>query len=122
MTTGFSGSYAINGTSLLLSPTKAGWGSRNEIGIDGGGHPVYPAVRQFELSWGLAHPNDVKQILDAWQVVSNTGTVSFDLPEWGASGYKFKTYSGCTMREPTVGNYFEEYIEDVKLTVLLVRT
>lgn len=119
---GYSGTYAINSTSLLLSPTEAGWENRTELGIDGNGHPVYPAVRQFEMMWGLAHPNDVKQIWDAYTIVSNTGTVAFDLPEWGAGDYIFKTYSGCTMREPQVGNYFEGYFKDVKLTILLVRT
>lgn len=122
MTSGYSGSYAVNGVNLLLSPTYGGWSERSELGIDGNGHPIYPAVRQFELYWGLAHPNDVKQILDAYATVANTGTVSFDLPEWGASDYLFKSYSGCTLREPQVGNYFAEHFEDVRLTVLLVRT
>lgn len=122
MTTGYSGSFAVNGTNFLLQPTKAGWGNRQELGVDGNGHPIYPAVRQFDFEWGLAHPNDVKQLLDAWETVSNTGTVSFDLPQWKASGYQFITYSGCTMREPQVGQYFEGYIENVKLTILLVRT
>lgn len=122
MAPGYSGSYAVNGTNLLLSPTEAGWGNRRELGLDGNGHPIYPAVRQFEMSWGLAHPNDVKQILDAYAIVSNTGTAAFDLPQWGASDYLFTTYSGCTMREPQVGNYFEGYFKDVKLSILLVRT
>ena len=122
MTPGYSGSYGINGVNFILQPTEAGWGSRSELGIDGNGHPIYPAVRQFEFNWQLAHPNDVKQILDAWEIVSNTGTVSFDLPQWGASDYLFALYSGCTMREPTVGMYFSEWIKDVRLTVLLVRT
>lgn len=122
MSTGYSGSYAINGTNLILPPTEAGWENRNELGIDGGGHPVYPAVRQFDFSWGIAHPNDVKQILDAYEAVSNTGTVVFDLPRWGDADYIFDSYSGCTMREPQVGNYFEGYFKDVRLTLLLVRT
>ncbi len=119
---GYSGSYAINGVALLLQPTKAGWGNRQEIGVDGGGHPLYPQVRNYEFEWGLAHPNDVKQILDAWETVSNTGTVAFDLPQWRGSDYIFTTYSGCTMREPQVGQYFEGYIENVKLSVMMVRT
>lgn len=122
MTTGYSGSFGVNGVNFILQPSEAGWGDRDELGIDGNGHPMYPAVRTFEFSWGLAHPNDVKQLLDAWEVVSNTGTASFDLPQWRAGGYLFTTYSGCTMREPKVGKYFNEYITDVKVEVLLVRT
>lgn len=122
MTTGYSGSHAINGTNFLLQPTDHGWEGRNELGTDGNGHPIYPAVRQYELFWGLAHPNDVKQLIDAYNTVQNTGTVAFDLPEYGASDYIFKTYSGCTMREPQLGKYFEGHIKDVRLTILLVRT
>lgn len=122
MTTGYSGSFAINGVNFLLSPTKSGWMGREELGIDGNGHPVYPAVREYEISWVLAHPNDIKQINDAYLLASSTGTLSFDLPQWGASDYIFYRYSGCTMREPQMGEYFAEYIADVKVTILLVRT
>lgn len=118
---GYSGTYAINGTNFILSPTEGGWVDRNEIGIDGAGHPIYPGTRQFNLYWGLAHPNDVKQLIDAYNLASSTGTVVFDLPEWGADGYKFKSYSGCTLREPRIGNYFEGHISDVRVTILMIR-
>lgn len=122
MTQGYSGSFAVNGTNLILPPTTSGWGARSELGIDGGGHPIYPAVREYEMTWGLAHPNDVKQLLDAYAICASTGTVVFDLPQWSADGYIFYSYSGCTMREPKVGDYFNEYIEDVKVNILMVRT
>lgn len=122
MTAGYTGSYAVNGANFQLQPTQGGWGNRSEIGIDGNGHPIYPAVREYNITWGLASPSDVKQLVDAWETVSNTGTVAFDLPQWNGSGYLFQTYSGCTMREPQIGNYFNGYIQDVRLTVLLVRT
>ena len=118
---GLSGTFAINGTNFLLPPTESGWVGRNDFGIDGGGHPIYPAMREFEISWGLAHPTDVKQIIDAYNVVSNTGTVSFDLPEWGNANYSFYSYSGCTMREPEMGTYFQGYLQDVKLTIMQIR-
>ena len=119
---GASGTYAVNGTDFLLSPTEGGWSTRNELGVDGGGHPVYSAVRQFELSWGLASPADVAQLIGAWELCASTGTVAFDLPQWGASEYIFKTYSGCTMREPEIGKYFNEYIKDVKVVILGIET
>lgn len=121
MTTGYSGSYAINATNFLLSPTRGGWKNKDVLGIDGNGHPIYPPVREFEIFWGLAHPNDVKQLNDFYLLSSSTGTLVFDLPQWGASDYIFARYSGCTMTEPQVGEYFNGYIEDVKVTVLLVR-
>ena len=122
MATGYSGSYAVNGTRFLLQPTTAGWMDRDVLGLDGNGHPVYPAPREFEIKWGLAHPADVEQIINAYKSSGNTGTVSFDLPQWGASDYIFNTYSGCTMQEPTVGEYFNGYITNVSMRILLIQT
>lgn len=122
MTTGYSGSFGVNGINFILQPTDSQWGNREELGIDGGGHPIYPAFREYELSWALARPEDVKQLIDVYRSVGNTGSATFDLPEWGADGYKFVSYSGCTMNEPKVGKYFNEYITDVKLTIMKVRT
>ena len=70
---GLSGTFAINGTNFLLPPTESGWVGRNDFGIDGGGHPIYPAMREFEISWGLAHPTDVKQIIDAYKIGYDEG-------------------------------------------------
>jgi len=122
MTTGFSGTFAINGTSFQLNPSEHKWTARDNLGIDGNGHPIYPAFRQYEMSWDLAFPSDVKQLLDAYATVQNTGTVSFDLPKWGASDYIFHTYSGCTLQEPEVGGYFQGTIQDVKLLIMKVNT
>jgi len=122
MATGASGTFAVNGVDFSLRPTEFGWKDRDELGIDGGGHPIYSAPREFMIKWVLAHPSDVKQIVDAYNVVASTGTATFDLPQWGASDYVFSSYSGCTMKEPQVGNYFMGYIQDVSLTILLVRT
>lgn len=122
MTLGYSGAYAVNETRFLLQPTTAKPSARTILGIDGGGHPIYPSVREFEIHWELAHPNDVKQLIDAFDTVSNTGTITFDLPEWGADDYKFVRYSGCTMQEPTVGDYFNGYITDVRLIIMKVNT
>lgn len=119
---GASGTYALNGTRFILQPTEGSWDSRDVQGIDGNGHPIYSALREFNVSWQLAHPNDVKQLIDAYNIVQNTGTVVFDLPKWGDADYIFYSYSGCTMREPVVGAYFNGYISDVKLTILKVRT
>lgn len=117
---GYSGSFGINGVNFFLQPSSSGWKNREELGIDGSGHPIYPAFREYELTWALAHPADVKQLIDAYIVVANTGTMSIDLPEWGADDYKFTTYSGCTMYEPKVGQWFNGYYTDVKLTLLKV--
>jgi len=121
MTTGYSGTYAFDGTTLLLQPTKGKWGTRKEYGIDGNGHPIYPSVREFEFTWGLMGTDAAKQLIDKYKAVSSTGTFSVDLPEYGNVGFVFKTYTGATMLEPEVGEYFQGYITDVKLTVTNIR-
>lgn len=122
MTTGLSGTYAFNDANLTLQPTAGKWTSRTNYGIDGGGHPIYASVRGFELSWVLISPSDAKQIIDVYNAVGNTGTVVACLPQWNNAGFEFINYSGCTLQEPEVGEYFQGFIQDVKMLVLNVRT
>lgn len=122
MTTGLSGTYAFNGTDLTLQPTTGKWVERTTYGVDGGGHPIYPATRSFELTWNLISPEDAKQIIDFYNAVGNTGTATACLPQWGSVDYRFRNYSGTTLREPTVGAYFNEFIEEVSLLILNIRT
>lgn len=117
-----SGTYAIDGVPFILSPTDGGWNGRDVIGIDGNGHPIYPSLRSYSMHWGLAHPNDVKQFIDSYNLMGSTGTLSFDLPRWGDTDYNFHTYSGCTMEEPQVGKYFNGYITDVTIKILKIET
>lgn len=119
---GLTGSYAFNGTNLTLQPTEGKWLERPAFGIDGSGHPIYPSVRDFEVYWGLISTSELQQIINVYNGVQNTGTCAVDLPQYGASQYIFTTYSGCTLREPSVGAYFEEYVTDVRLLILQVRT
>lgn len=122
MTTGLSGSYAFNDVNLTLQPTTGKWTERTDYGMDGGRHPVYSALRNFELTWQLISPSDAKQLIDVYNTVGNTGSVVACLPEWGATEYQFRNYSGTTMQEPTVGEYFQGYIKEVKLLLLGIRT
>lgn len=122
MTTGLSGSYAFNDVNLTLQPTSGKWTERTNYGFDGAGHPIYPSVRNFELTWNLISPSDAKQIIDAYNAVGNTGTVVACLPKWGDLEYTFYNYSGTTLQEPVVGEYFQGYIQEVKLLLVNVRT
>lgn|SRR5574341_151018 len=122
MTTGLSGSYAINNTNLTLQPTSGRWTERTSYGIDGGAHQVYSSIRSFELTWALISPSDAKQIIDFYNLVGNTGSVVATLPEWNNAEYLFRNYSGTTLQEPTVGEYFQGFIQEVKLLILNVRT
>lgn len=119
---GLSGSYALNNTDLTLQPTTGKWMDRTNYGVDGGGHPVYSQLRSFELTWELISPSDAKQIIDTYNLVGNTGTVVACLPEWGTLEYQFRNYSGVTMQEPSVGTYFQGFIQTVRLLLLNIRT
>lgn len=119
---GLSGTYAFNGTSFTLQPTTGKWVERTQYGIDGGAHPVYATPRSFEITWQLINVDELQQIINFYNLVSNTGTVVTCLPQWGAADYRFKNYSGTTLQEPMVGEYFQGYIQSVTLLVLNVRT
>ena len=121
MTAGYSGSYGINGTNLTLSPSQGGWESKDVIGVDGNGHSIYPSVTEFNMEWGLMPTPDFKQLQDAYLTTVTTGTAVVDLPEWGATDYKFYSYTGTIISRPTVGMYFAEHVKDVKLTITNIR-
>lgn len=121
MTQGYTGSFAVNGTNLQLQPSTFRWGDRDIIGRDGMGRAIYPALGTFEMLWGLMSTGDLEQLI-SFAVASQTGTVIVDLPEWGNSGYLFQSYSGTLLDRPTVGEYFNTYVTDVRLTVTNIRT
>jgi hypothetical protein len=116
MTTGLSGTYSIQATDIL-QPTVGRWIEKDSFGIDGNSHVIYSAVRSFELNWQLMTTSDFKQIVDYYNTVSNTGTVAVDLPQFGAAGFQFNRYSGCVLAEPSIGEYFNGYVQDVRLLI-----
>lgn len=122
MTVGLSGSYATNDVNWTLQPTTGKWVERKSYGMDGNAHPIYSQFRNFEVTWELISPSEVKQIVDFYNTVSTTGTVVSCLPEWGANEYQFKNYSGTIMMEPVVGEYFQGYITSVRLLIVNART
>jgi len=109
--------YKINGVTLYLQPTTGRWAERGELGVDGGGHSIYPAPREFELRWGLMDSSGLGQLENYYNQMGNTGTLVFDLPRFGISSYTFYSFSGCTMTEPQVNEYFEQHYMDVRVTV-----
>jgi hypothetical protein len=122
MTVGASGTYSIQGTDLSLQPTTGDWVERDTLGIDGGGHPIYPAGRSFELTWQLINASDLSQVISFYNQVQNTGTVAVDLPAWGLAPYQFVRYSGCTLGEPEVGQYFTDHTQEIRLLIYNVQT
>lgn len=109
--------YKINGTAITLQPETGQWVTQEPIGTDGNGRAIYPAPREFEMKWGLMSMSEFAQIKTFFSSVGATGTVSVDLPEYGASSWQFRTYSGCVLSQPEMSAFFEEYINDVRLIV-----
>jgi len=126
-------SYKISGTILKTQPTSGQWIPRGSLGIDGNGHAVYPALREFEMLWDLVDWDVAHQIQDFYDTVSNTGTVSVHLPPHLPTGTSFdangdittnyfREYSGCVLREPEFGPYFQYNRQDVKLLIVRIKT
>jgi hypothetical protein len=122
MTAGYSGSYSFNNVDLTLPPSEGSWKERPNYGIDGGGHTIYSSVRDFEMTWDLISVANLNTIISVYNSVGNTGTVVSCLPDWGNANYIFRNYSGTVLQEPTVGVYFQEFVQNVKLLILNVRT
>lgn len=119
---GYTGSFALNGTNFTLQPSTFGWESRESLGVDGNGMPMYSSVGSFQIAWGLMSTSELNQLITIFDAMASTGTVVADLPQWGHSGYYFKSYSGTVMNRPTVGEYFNSYVTDVRLVISNIRT
>ena len=114
--------YKVDGTAFTLQPTTGRWDNRESIGVDGNGHAVDPAFREFELRWVFMSVREFQQLQNFYDAIGNTGTAVLSLPKYGDSSYAFYDYTGCVLREPEVGEYFEQYVSDVRLLVVKVRT
>lgn len=117
------GSFAINGVDFLLQPTEHKWMPRTMLGRDGAGHPIYSAVREYEMRFQLASLTDYWQLQQWFQMMGNTGTLVVDLPEYAVSGsYYFTSYTGVIIDEPEAGTYFSESKTDMMLLISNIRT
>lgn len=114
--------YKINGVEITMQPTSGRWEARDELGIDGAGHPIYPGLREFELRWNAMSPSEANQLQGFFNAIQNTGTCVVDLPQYAASTYTFFSYTGCTLREPNWSNYFAQNLTDCTLLVTNIRT
>ena len=112
----------FNGTGLMLPPTTAGWLEQSAIGTSGDGHIIYPAFREFQLTFNLTSQQEWYELLAYFNRVSVTGTLVASLPDYSSNTFAYRNFSGVILRQPTMTEYFnEEWSSEVKL-VLLVRT
>lgn len=117
MTTGLSGTFAFNGIDFSLPPTSGRYLPRQEFGVDGNAHSIYPAFREFELTWELIGQNDLSTFISAYNAIGNTGTVVVDIPGFGLNAYSFVRVSGCVLTEPELDIYFQGYSQSVRLVI-----
>lgn len=113
--------YKINGTAITLQPTSGAWQDREELDIDGNGHSIYPAVREFELHWDLMSISEFSQVEAWYNNQGTTGTVVAELPYWISGSWMFLGYTGTVLRDPIVGEYFETWVKDVTLLIANIR-
>lgn len=113
--------FKINGVLLSLQPSDHGWIKRTSYGYDGGGHPVLPAVSQYQLSWELMSPSEFAELVSKYNLHGVTGTCVVDLPQWGNVSGTFYAYSGCVIEEPEYSGSFENYLMSAKLLITNIR-
>lgn len=112
----------FNGTGLMLQPTTAGWVTQDSIGSNGFGQKIYPALREFQMTFNLESQGEFYELINYFNQIGVTGTLTATLPAWGTNTFQYRDYSGCVLYQPEMTEYFaEEYSSEVKLT-LLVRT
>ncbi len=114
--------YSINGTTLALQPTSGEWKDREAIGVDGNGHTVYSGYREFEMKWGFMSMSEFNELHGLFTAIGNTGTAVVSLPTYAGASWAFTEYSGTVLQEPKAGQYFEQYVGDVNLLVVKIRS
>jgi len=113
--------FALNGTTIA-QPTEHSWVERSEIGVDGNGISIYPAVRQYQLKWDFIDTEEFNTIYSAFLAQGVTGSVVANLPKWNTNPYQFYNYSGCQIRELTYDNWFQNYYGGAKLLLVKILT
>jgi len=114
--------FKINSVPFIIQPSSHHWVSRPSLGFDGGGHPMYVAVRSYEMSWDMMSSTGAMQLQGFYNQCSVSGTVIVDLPSYQAGSYVFKSYTGCVLQEPSFDTYFNEFEQTLKLVVNNIRT
>lgn len=116
-------SFGFNGVTGSFQPTTHGYVPRELIGIDGAGHGVYPAVREYELTWDFLSAEEYNTLYGYFLACGTTGTIVSMLPKYPPiPSYQFYAYSGTVLREPTYKDFFENYYTDVKLLIVKILT
>lgn len=112
--------FGFNGTTLSAQPTSHKWIMSDQIGEDGSGRGIYAAYNQYELKWDFLTPAEFNEIYNFFQAIGQTGTVVASLPKFNDTTYVFYGYSGCVLRKPDVGEWFQNYVSDVRMLIVRI--
>lgn len=113
---------AFNGAALSYQPSEHGWVERDQLGVDGNGIAVYPAVRSYELRWDALEIDAWNEIYAFFLSQGITGTVTSTLPKWNGVNYQFQNYSGTILREMTYEGWFMNWYKGVRLVITRIVT
>lgn len=115
--------FRINAVSgSVRQPTEHFWLEREPLGQDGNGRFIYPAFREYELSFDYLTATEFNQLQTHYNSIGNTGSVVVRLPRYADSTYTFFDYTGCILSEPIFQSFFEEHYSGVRLIVGRIRT
>lgn len=117
--------YKINNVALTLQPSAGSWKPRDILGTDGNGHPVYPAVREFEMKWDLITEAEYYELQNMYDTLMlYTGSTTVTIPRYKpVSGvYTYDTYTGCIIYEPESADYFEMHRLTARMLIVNIRT
>lgn len=108
--------YVINGNSLP-APKDHKWIEPDAKGDNGNGQRLYTPYFSYELSWDKLTQTEFQGLLTIWLGGYLSGTYNAVLPQYNGGSYGFITYSGTVLDRPMSGGYYENYVNNVKLTI-----
>lgn len=111
--------WQINGH-VVYAPTTGRWLPQRPIDVQGDNRPIYSAVRAFEMRWVLLSYSEWANLQSLFDAIQASGTVTVRIPTFPTatgSAFGYTTYSGCTLAEPVIGTFFEQYPTDVLLLI-----
>jgi len=121
--------YRINGR-VIQEPTSGQWLSRSMLDVQGDNRPIYGPVRAFQLRWQIDSYQQWSLLVAVFNELQSSGTAVVTLPAYPyepypqATGtvYAFREYSGCTLGEPVIGEFFDGYPQDIELLIANIVT
>ncbi len=104
-------SIIIDGHTIQM-PSAHSWAPPGSLGVSGVGDDVLPAIWSYALGWDYMLPPDFN-VLWTIRLTKQGQNISASLPEIGAVGYTFKTYT-CRINPVIHQGFFEGAYQGVR--------